>query len=141
MPAHEPPLLEDEGSAAPDAQSEPAVAAPAVPFDMYAPRTPEEIARAAVVRELTVLKKQLPPPDGAQLNADWKWFAREYMKREAGAFGPHAGRYVAFCREQILATGDDALQLRLDATKRANPPVHPEQFIIFYIDPWETIEG
>jgi hypothetical protein len=137
MPAHEPPILEDEGSAAPapDAPSE--TPAPVAP--RFAPRTPEELAGAAIVRELRELEKQSPPFDSAQQNADWKWFYQEYLKREAGAFGPHAGRYVAFCREQVIAAGDDMLELRLAAWKLADPPVHPEQFVIFYIDPWEGI--
>lgn len=135
MPAHEPPMLEDEGTAATttDATTEPA--APTAP--RFAPRTPEELARAAIVCELHELAKRSPPFDPAQHNADWKWFYREYLKRETGAFGPHAGRYVAFCREHVVASGDNALQLELDAWKLADPPVHPEQFVIFYIDPWE----
>lgn len=139
MPAHEPPLVEHEPSAAPtpDARCEPS--APVAP--RFAPRTPEELARAAIVRELRELAKQSPPFDRAQHNADWKWFFGELSKGAAGALGPYAGRFVAVVRAQVIGSGDNFLQLGLDAWKGTVPPVHPEQFIVEYVDPWDNIEG
>jgi hypothetical protein len=136
MSAHEPPLLEDEPSAsAPDAPSE----SPAAP--RFAPRTPEELARAAIVRELRELAKLSPPFDRALQSADWKWFFGELSKGAAGALGPYAGRFVAVAREQVVCSGDSYLQLCLGAWKCADPRVHPEQFIVEYVDPWDNIEG
>jgi hypothetical protein len=137
MPAHEPPTLEDEGTAAPttDAPTEP----PAVAAPRFAPRTPEELARAAIVRELRELEKQSPPFDSAQQNADWQWLFSEYAKRAGGALGPYAGQFVAVLRARVIGSGDSCLQLQLDVWKLVDPPVHPEQFVIFYIDPWEGI--
>jgi hypothetical protein len=143
MPAHEPPMLEDEpsGAPAPDAPSEPPAVEAAPRFDVYAPRTPEEIERAAVVRELVELKNRLPPLDPARLTTDWNWFDREYVKRADGALAAHAGRFVAVFREQVIGSSDDALRLRVGACKSTDPPVHPEQLVVCYVDPWDTLEG
>lgn len=136
MPAHEPPMLEDEtGAPASDVPSE--TPAPVAP--RFAPRTPEELAGATIVRELRELEKQSPPVDRAQLSADWQWFFSEFSKGAVGALGPYAGQFVAVLRAQVIANGDDPLQLRLDTRKGATVPVHPEQFVVFYVDPWETI--
>ena len=92
------------------------------------------------VRELAELKAMLPPPDRSELFADWAWFDKELGKGPSGALLNYAGRYVAVYQKQVIDSGSNPLCLRAKAARGKTSPIHPEQIVISFVEPWDFTE-
>lgn len=93
----------------------------------------------AQLAELKELEAEYPVPTLAEVMADWKWLRDG---ASAGTFDPeykYGGRAVAIYNGEVVGTGIDWLQLRIDMARRFG--LHPERFVITSFYPLVTHPG
>lgn len=79
---------------------------------------------------LVTLEDQFPPPDKDEILADARWIQSRWG---TAVFAPYRGTNVAVLNGQIVGNSNHPLQMKLDLTRKYG--VHPQRFVIVYIDP------
>jgi hypothetical protein len=83
-----------------------------------------------LAHELVELEAHFPPPDEAAIRADCRWVRDNWGTT---VFAPYRGTHVAVLDGVIVGHDDNVLQLGIDLARKLG--VHPQRFVIVYIDP------
>lgn len=80
--------------------------------------------------QIVELEKHFPPPDEAAILADCQWVQDRWG---TAVLEPYRGTHVAVYNGAVVGHADDALRLELDLSRKFG--IHPQRFVIVYIDP------
>ena len=82
-------------------------------------------------RQLRELGAQHPAPTREEVMPDWKWVNARLTEHVFDTPYPVSNKYIAVYNQQIVGSGDDQLQLRLDVARKLG--LHPERLVITFV--------